>query len=252
MTNARRYWNRLLRSLEEVFGDGFGWTPGTPDGVFYHEVMLRSEMLGRDGQRRDDHFFPQVHKLLENFPWFKLEQTTESIISAFDGLRPKLRDRILARRDLYEVLECLTPLTLYLFTQIPDIPDTQEEKASLLTIEGVALNSFAEKMAVLQPYTFDRKLPSAFQKAAAKEARISRVFSNTVGNSSAFIRFVSMWLVVQVFLAIAVPIFVVAMKTLKFDSTLIALLLGTPLAISAALTALPVNSRRAVDNPKQD
>src|SRR6185437_1422419 len=168
--------------------------------------MLDIELLGPSHLRQNKQFFPQVHDLLKNFSWFKLEPVTESIIIGFDGLRSKLNDRIAAKKDLFQVSACLTPLSVYLYTQIPDIPDTEEDRSYFAERETIALNTFAEEISQLSPYTSEHHVAPGTQQTAAKKAQLRSVISSTVGNPSTFIRFFWTWCVIQFFLGIAVPI----------------------------------------------
>jgi len=127
--------------------------------------------------------------------------------------------------------------------QIPDIPDTEAEKSRFAKFETDALKLFADEMSQMSVYTSEHHVAPKAQQAAAKKAQIRGALAATVGNSSTFVRFFWMWCVIQLFLGTAVPVCVVIGKNVKLDSTLIALLIGSPLAIAAALTAIPVSSR---------
>jgi hypothetical protein len=250
MERARSLWKKLIPSIQEVLGSGESWidTPSgfpSPDLVLsdQRDVRVVGDHLRRHFIIRKQDFFPEINNLLSRFSWFKLETTTRLIIEAFNGLTSKLTDRILDRKELFQVSECLFPLSFYLYTQIPDISDTESEKAYLALMEDKALNLFVANMEMLTPYTSESRNFSPVEPSSAKKEKARDVLSITVGNPSPFIRFCCIWAIVQAFVAIAVPIFLLAIKTLKFDSTLIALLIGSPLAIAAALTAIPTNSR---------
>ena len=244
---AKNYWRKFIRSLQDHLGGRSFWNE---EMVFAHADPAMSGEILRRRSLEGNQFFPQVHTLLEIFSWFRLEPQTEAIILAFDGLRSKLRSRIIAKKDLFQVSECLCPLSLYLFAQIPDISDTEEDKTRFAEIEKIALDSFAQVMTQMIPYEPERLDLQGVRNAVSKEARLKSLVSSSVGNSSVFIRFVSMWLILQLFIGIAVAIFTSAMKNVKFDSTMLALLIGTPLAISAALTAIPAYSRSGGEDSK--
>jgi hypothetical protein len=241
---ANMFWRQLLPSLQDALGSETDYGISSPSGMMHPEWQLTyarpiSEFV--NGRRRK--FFPQVHKLLDRFSWFKLDPRTESVITAFDGLRSKLSGRIRDKKDLFQVSNCLLPFSLYLYTLIPDITDTEQEKENLGVFQEISLTSFVQEMASLADYTPEKRVDSKTEKSAASKAKVGGMLSATVGNTAPFLRFISIWIIVQIFVAIAISTFLAAVKTLKMDSTLVALLIGSPFAIAAALTAIPITAR---------
>jgi hypothetical protein len=205
--------------------------------------LAYAHSISEFGNGRHRKFFPQVNKLLDRFSWFKLDPRTESIITAFDGLRSKLSGRIRDKKDLFQVSNCLLPFSLYLYTLIPDITDTEQEKEKLGIFQEISLSSFVQEMASLPDYTPEKRVDSKTEKSAASKAKVGGMLSATVENSAPFFRFISIWVIVQIVVAIAISAFLATVKTLKMDSTLVALLIGSPFAIAAALTAIPITAR---------
>jgi len=245
MTKARELWRKLMSSLQQSLGMGSEYW-FDPSIEIVHEIRGHVPPPGLTNSERrvfKHRFFPQVHGLLSKYSWFKLESHTEAIIFAFDGLRSRVSSRIRANKDLFQVSNCLLPLCLYLYTEIPDIADTEEEKQRLADLQIVALDSFVREMSSLNEYRPESPRRPKKEKLAVKRARISNFLSATVGNPAPFLRFLSMWVLLQIFVAIAVSVFLTTIRTLRFDSTLIALLIGSPFAIAAALTAIPPRGR---------
>jgi uncharacterized membrane protein len=235
---AREYWNNFIPLLREALGSDRYWSDPRymANPRMYFEAELRATPLKQ--QRKQ--FFPEVHKLLSDFSWFKLDATTEGIILAFDDLQPKLNDRLYDKKDLDQISKCLLPLEFYLYTQIPDIADTEEDRERLKQVEKSSLMSFVHEMSVLDKYLSPNTASPVIPKSVVKKEKLAKLLTLTVGNPSPFLRFSSIWFVVQSGLAIAVPIFLIADRAIKLDSTLIALLVGSPLAIAAGLTAIPL------------
>jgi hypothetical protein len=241
---ARQYWKMLIRSLREALGTESDHWIGLSRGLIHPTWQLSSEPTDIPFRRRhQERFFPQVHRLLDQFSWFELDARTESIIGSFDGLRPKIGARLRDKKDLFLVSKPLVPFSFYLFTQIPDISDTEEDKTLLRHYEDQALNAFVDEMTLLNEYTPENRITSKIAMSAAKKAKVGDFLSNTVGNPAPFLRFISIWIVLQIIVGIAVLVFLSAIKNLKLDSTLIALLVGSPFAIAAALTAIPNQSK---------
>jgi len=239
MTTARSHWSTLLGMLQSTLGSKEYWiSGGTKDADWQSAPAHKPKSYWPN---RNARFFSQVHRLMETYSWFKLDPRTESVIFAFDGLIPKLDDRIKDKKDLSQVSDCLFSLCLYLYTQIPDNSDTERSKADLATLEETALMSFAQQIASLTPYTSETRVLPKIERSEVTKARLSKFLAVSVGNSTPFVRFISVWIFLQIFVAVAIALFLQTMKGLKLDSTLIALLIGSPFAIAAALTAIPTS-----------
>jgi hypothetical protein len=241
---ANVLWRKLLPSLQEALGPETDYGMDFPNVPMYPDWQLAIARPRSDFDGRGRKFFPQVHKLLAKFSWFKLNASTESIIAAFDGLRSKLSGRIRDKKDLFQVSNCLLPLSLYLYTLIPDITDAEEEKEKLDSFQELSLRYFVQEMTSLADYTPETRVDSKTEKSAVNKAKVGGILSATVGNPAPFLRFVSIWVIIQLFVAISISAFLSTMKALKLDSTLIALLIGSPFAIAAALTAIPITARK--------
>jgi hypothetical protein len=239
MERASSLWKDLLPSLHRLFGFGSQWREEGNGPDSFEQYMLAREGLIVHPQHEATQFFPQLHKLITTLSWFQVNDRTASIISAFDALRSKIRDRIKDKKDLFQVSKCLTPLSVYLYTQIPDISDTELQKQNFHQVEKDALDVFVTQMGLLEPYKSERRKTSKIKAGEARRAKLGNLLLATVGSGSPFIRFASIWFIVQIFVAVTIPVFILTIKALKIDSTMIALLVGSPLAIAAALTAVP-------------
>ena len=246
---ATKLWHEFMDSLEQIFG--FGYKPmSMADRLDIHRERFRLEKEGLPSSpSTKDSFFPDVQSQIRQFSWFKLDVRTAEIIRAFDSLRSKLSGRIADRKDLFEVSQSLFPLSSYLYSEIPDLADTESEKESLANVSRCALEIFTEEMEKLAFYSPEEKPIPKPTKAEASKARIGVLLDRTVSNGNRFLRFCSIWIIFQIFCGFAVFGFISEVKGLKLDSTLIALLIGSPFAVAAALTAIP-NSSRIDENPK--
>jgi hypothetical protein len=245
---ATKLWREFMDSLEHMFG--FGYAPMSPaDRLDIDLGRFRLEREGLPSRRSPKgQFFPDVQAQIRQFSWFKLDVRTAEVIRAFDSLTSKLSGRIADRKDLFEVSQSLFPLSSYLYSEIPDLADTEIEKGTLADLSSYALGIFTEEMEKLTFYSPEEKSIPMPTKAEASKARIAVLLDRTVSNRIPFIKFCSIWLIFQIFCGVAVFGFISEVKGLKFDSTLIALLIGSPFAVAATLTAIP-NSKRVDENP---
>jgi hypothetical protein len=245
--HARLFWRKLIISLRSSMGSDSSWFF---DPTYEIEERYSLAPSGRIRPKRSGGygvFFPQIQNLKTSFKWFHLEVATAKIVDAFNGLRSKLNDRIADRKDLAQVSSCLLSLSEYLYAQIPDIADTEEDKKKLSYVEDQSLTQFAEKMSQLTKYLSENRRPLVSErsaKAAVKKEKLGNLIAATVANPAPFLRFSSIWVVIQIIVATAVLILLWNIKNLKFDSTLIALVVGTPFAVAAGITAIPLAPKK--------
>ncbi len=244
MKKARSFWEKLIPSLYNSLESGRDYFVTTSEGLTYPAFDHRSvEFIGSSRLRMSQRFFPQLSELLTRYSWFKIEPRSEAIIAAFDGLRSKIDGRISDKKDLSQVSRCLEALSFYLYTQIPEISDTEEDRLRINGKGELSLDSFVHEMNSLDKYIPQELSVPTPDKSAAKKAKIGEILSATVGNPSPFLRFCSIWIILQLIVGIAVTSSLLSVRNLKLDSTLLALLIGSPFAIAAALTAVPISSR---------
>ncbi len=173
------------------------------------------------------------------FSWFRLDPKTENILVAFRKLRSKIHDRIKDKKDLSAVTQILQELALYFYAEIPELQsDDKPGENSYAQVGEQALEKFAQAVEQLPSYSSERP-PSTVEekiqkKVSGKIERIGGLFMHP----NFFACFIT-WLI---FLAIVVCGGVWGAKhfapDLKLDSTLVALIIGVPVAGAATLTGL--------------
>jgi hypothetical protein len=222
---------RLIRGLEME-----------PQYVWKGTAEQKADSLSRIAKKKR-HFMPQIQYLLATSAWFKVDPDTEAILKAFDELISKITYRILDRRELGLVAECLRSLCVYLYTRVPDLADAERTKGKLDEEAYTAISIFAKQvkeMTVYQPEQIPKTEPQASTKLKRRaNSLVIRLFCNEV----LLIRFVSWWLILQIGVGTAIAVFLETVKLLTLDSTLIAMVVGSPLAIAEGMTAIPVRTK---------
>jgi hypothetical protein len=164
-------------------------------------------------------------------------------MDAFNDLRPKLNDRIKDRKDVSLVMRCLSPLSTYLYTQIPDLSDTEVERQILEEVARISLLDFGAEKKGLASYASEIR-PTPVPVEMRNKRGLLEMLSWLFGNELTIIRFISWWVVLFILITLATVLSLLEIKGLKLDTTMIALAIGSPLAIAAVLTAIPGSSKR--------
>jgi hypothetical protein len=164
-------------------------------------------------------------------------------MDAFNDLRPKLNDRIKDRKDVSLVMRCLSPLNTYLYTQIPELSDTEVERQILEELARVSLLNFGAEIKGIAAYASEKR-PTSVPVEMRNKRGFFEMLSWLFGNELTIIRFISCWIILLILVTLATVLSLLEIKGLKLDSTMIALAIGSPLAVAAVLAAIPASSKR--------
>jgi len=189
------------------------------------------------------HFMPRVQYLIATSAWFKVDPDTEAILNAFDELVCKITYRILDRRELGLVAECLRHLCMYLYTRVPELADAEKTREKLDEEAYTAITIFAKQVKEMTVYQPEQTKISETEAAAKLKRGANNLAIRLFCNEVPLIRFASWWVVVQLVVGTAIAVCLETIKSLLLDSTLIALVVGSPLAIAAAMTAIQVRTK---------
>ena len=182
--------------------------------------------------------------LTSSYPWFKLAPGTARIVEGFNSLRKKIRGRVKDKKDLLLVSAVLRNLTAYLYLAIPEISSsehrTSEDSQHLAEIH---LLRFADLLSGLAPYSAEIQPLEGKAKRKFEVAACIDWFVSLFSHESPLIKFCSWWIFTQILVVILLIVASRLISTLRLDSALISLAIGTPLLVSAAALAGPLRKK---------
>lgn len=187
--------------------------------------------------------FPQIDMLRLAQPWFKLEQSTSKIVNAFNALAAKITGRMKDKKDLLSVANALKELTVFLYAAIPEISSDSEKKKKLDVLSERSLVRFAEIIQELPPYVPERRKLGQKEKATVKIADMLAWVAGLFAHENPLLKFILWWTLVQGLVLASVIAASHYVSSLKFDSTLVSLIIGTPLVVAAAALAAPARKK---------
>jgi hypothetical protein len=188
--------------------------------------------------------FPQIDMLRQKHTWFKLDTTSARILNAFNSLPLKITGRLKDKKDLSSVAAILTNVAAYLYTTIPEISSTELHGTAEITNLGEqSLIRFTDELETLSVYDPEPTPLEGKEKVKSKFVIAVAWIAGLFSHDNLLFKF-SAWLVLSLALVI------VALSTawhydpgLKLDSTLISLIVATPLVVSAAALASPLRRK---------
>jgi hypothetical protein len=209
------------------------------------QVYEQRLMMEAGGRRITSNLLLEDYR---RFDWFKLDPATDRILQAFHALHSKIHDRIKDKKDLTLIIEMLNALALYFYTEIPEKQTADKAATNDAKAVGLgALLKFADILEPLQPYDSERSPATVEEKiqkrVSVKFERLGALFVHP----NLVVCFIA-WLTLLT--AVVVAGVLTAMHylpNLNMDSTIVALLIGVPIASAATLTAL---ARHKIDGSK--
>jgi hypothetical protein len=202
----------------------------------------RGGMLSTTGQFRS--MFPQIDLLRMSHEWFRLHPTTAKIVNAFNTLPLKVTGRIEDKKDLAAVIAALEELEAYLFSTIPELSDSDLGKGEDIKSLGEnSLVKFAEVLEPLPPYSPEPRPLRNKERVQFKFATFVAWVFGLFAHENLLLKFVAWWFLVQMLVGSFMVIIWHYFPNLKLDSTLVSLLIGTPLVVSAAALASPLRKK---------
>lgn len=200
--------------------------------------------LVRDTPRRLPYPEPVIHEMsnpldaLRRFHWFKLEPSTSAIVTAFREFHAKIRDRIKVKKELSLVALALQGLAAYLYTEIPEVHRGGDSDDHLEAEGSRGLEEFAAQINSMSAYVAEATRPTTEEKikegVSEKVGRISSIFAHP----NVFLCFMVWLIFLASLVGASVRIAKMFVTDLKLDSTLVALMVATPIAGAATLTAV--------------
>lgn len=221
------YWRKLFHSLDGLLN------PFISSHVHVSALEVQANFI----KSPSESLFPQILLLRQRFSWFELSDSCKEIVDAFDVLADRIGARLKDKKDLKAVEDILQSLSLYLFTLIPDLPSTLLEDSGINVGEASneVLHAFVTKVAAIPEYQSEESpVPlktSLFVRCRRGISWLIRPFTTDVLLS----RFASWWFLTQLLVVLAFRGWI-HFYPVKADSTIVALLVGSPLALAAALS----------------
>lgn len=232
-------WRRLRSRLPQILRPFGGLYPPS------HEAR-------RFGSRNDEAwtkgqifiFYPEIEVLKGYFSWFRLEAQTEAIIGAFYALPAKIQDRIHDKKDLDVVVSCLTELSGYLYSRIPDVP-SQEGNVSLAEFASRSLQSLVEQLIELPVYSTETKATSQPKEFWKTLVLMSSKITVPFAHSNIFLCFLAWYILTLVLTLGALKITLHFLPGMRVDSVLVSVIVGGPLACGVSAVALSRSRKRS-------
>jgi hypothetical protein len=232
LDNGLGFWPRHLKHRLEV----------EPQYVWNGTAEQKADSLSTTAKKKR-RFMPQIQYLIATSAWFKVEPETKAILKAFDELISKITYRILDRRELGLVVECLQPLSVYLYTRVPELADDERTREKLDEEAHTAISIFAKQVREMTIYQPEQAQKTESQATAKLKRKANSLVMRLFCNEMPLIRFASWWLFLQIIVGTAIVVFLETVKLLTFDSTLIAVVVGSPLAIATGMAAIPIRTK---------
>jgi hypothetical protein len=178
--------------------------------------------------------------VLRRFGWFRLEPSTEKTLRAFREFRGKVHDRIKDKKDLTTIVQILQALALYFYTEIPEMQNNDDKAGenSSAKVAEEALGRFASAVEQLVPYSSERQPTTVEEKLQKKVGAKFERLGGLFVHPNFFVCFIVWLLFLGILVCGAVWVSRHFAADLKIDSTIVALMVGVPIAGAATLTGL--------------
>jgi hypothetical protein len=179
------------------------------------------------------------------YPWLQLDTKSQKVVDALSQLHSQLNDRIKDKKDLSAVTDLLRDLGAYLYSAIPEASDIDSVGESNVSAFGnEKLYGFAEKLLALPSYRSEPP-PISERRALAQRAFYEIVrFSAIYSQENPFLLFAAWSLSTGVIVSLLIWGAFHFFPAMTMDSTVVSLLIGTPLLVGAAALTLTGRGRR--------
>jgi hypothetical protein len=173
--------------------------------------------------------------LLSRYDWFKLEPETERIYRAFRSFASRVRGRIKDKIELRTIVESLRGLSAYWYSMLPEIADRGKQEKGL---GEQGLMTFVRAVDALPEYAPEPKALTPEERlenrVRSKAASISALFSN----SNVLVCFLAWLVLLTVLVSVALLLSKQLIPSLRFETTLLAMAIATPIGGAATLAAV--------------
>jgi hypothetical protein len=251
---AQDYWAQLQQMIQKMlcgFGSGGARSALNPSYSAYSAYysggtarLAAKDSFAESGDFLIPSLFPEMYYVQQGFPWFKLEPTTSKIINALCVMPWKITTRLMDRKDLSSIASSLLHLASFLYTLIPEVSSAgRHSSMELVAIGERYLLQFADSLEGLNVYKSEPQPLEGKEKVRSKLALAITWFGTLFVHESPVVKFIVWWA-----LALAIVIFGLIIARhyatdLKMDSTIVTLLIATPLLVGAAALAGPFRKR---------
>jgi len=237
LESCMRYWPELMSCICELFYSPFL----LPHQLLAPEVKASATLTAEAPETPTILVpFSHLHFLERRFSWFRMEPGTSAIVTSIESLPGKLLGRLKDKKDLAQVRECLSDLSAYLYTLIPDTSAALEETENkvALTFQENCLRTLSLRLRALPEYTSEPEVHSERQSPlkwlGTSLESVSRLFSN----QSMLICFLSWYVLCLIFVLFPFRVAYYFLPQLPLDSVVISTLIGAPLAGAVSATAM--------------
>ncbi|HWR15385.1 MAG TPA: hypothetical protein VN577_11180 [Terriglobales bacterium] len=205
-----------------------------------HDEAALDSVLEYSAQRFPSLFLASYRR----FAWFRLDPDTEKIMTALAEFHSKTRDRIADKKDLGTVVEAFQNLALYFFSEIPEKQDNDPNLPNNSAAIGKsALLKLSHTLELLPPYSRELLPATAKEKITSKVTARLAAFTGVFAHSNLFVCYL-VWVIFLSFLVIgAVLLGRHYFPTVEMDSTLLSLVIGTPMLGAGGMAVLSRQKR---------
>jgi len=182
-------------------------------------------------------FFLEVKELKRRFSWFRVESDTDAILNALAALPSKVRDRLGDKKDLSQVCSCLLQLSGYLYSRIPDVPQSYGSE-SVEELGLKCLQGFVSELSLLPPYATESKPIVPKSSLLRSVVGAARQFSSLWVHENTFVCFMAWWGLTELLTLVSLRIVLHFLPGVVVDSVLVSLIVGGPLACGVTAVTL--------------
>jgi hypothetical protein len=247
---ALNYWTQLpkrILKMLDVPGGGWGSSALSPDYFAYSaahsggtaELAAKNSLTFTEaGDFLIPSLFPEVYYLQQRYAWFKLEPTTSKIMNALCTLPWKITTRLRDRKDVSSVASSVLHFASFLYTLIPEVSSTGRHSDTELAAAGEqSLLRFADSLESLSFYRPESRPLEGKEKVRSKLAMAIAWLVELFVHETPIVKFIVWWALSQAIVIFGLVVAHHYVADLKPDSTLVSLVIGTPLVVSAAALA---------------
>jgi hypothetical protein len=202
-----------------------------------------------ESQRFD--LFLEVEELKRRFSWFRVQPDTDATLDALVALPSKIRDRIRDKKDLSQVGSCLLQLSGYLYSRIPDVPQSYGGE-SVEELGFKCRQVFVNELSLLPPYATESKSMVPRSSLLRSLIGAAKQFSSLWVHENTLVCFMVWWGLTELLTLVSLRIVLHFLPGVVVDSVLVSLIVGGPLACAATVVALSKQLRGKQSTPEEE
>lgn len=204
------------------------------EGVYpYHYWQPEIRTLAQDSKSNRS-----IGLVVPRPKWYRLQPDTESILEAFRFFLGKLRDRLKDRKDLVEIESALMDLSRYLYTEIPEVSGSDSD-SDLERIGIESLLSFAQQINGLPLYRSETPHQKTSETASQRIISFAKKLSWPFNQENLLLSFCAWYVLFLVLFSAGFYLAFRHFNSLKIDTTIVATLVGGPIATAITAATIP-------------